>query len=100
MITTIYKCDRCGKEQTDEKQMWGIGVYVTHLPSKPIYKQWEHLKHPIWCRACVDALQLLGFPKPVDPAQTAVKEITLEEKLREIIAEIATEEVQSAIDNR
>ena len=88
MITTTYKCDRCGHEQTDSAQMWHVGVKVSHFPGLALFQPWETSGNKLWCRKCVDELQLLGFPEveklPVEP-QAAV--VSLEDQIREIIRE-------------
>ena len=99
MIKTIYKCDRCGAESILKDQMWSIGLKIVPIESKLEFSFWDLARQPIWCRPCVDELQLLGFPV-VKPSATPPRVVTLEEKLRDLIAEIATEEVENAIDNR
>ena len=86
MITTVYKCDRCGAEQFTEKQMWDVGIYTKHL-FDPVQLRSSRL----WCRACCDVFQLILPPMPnVDPP---VVEITLEEKIREFLRGMIREEV-------
>ena len=84
MITTTYKCDRCGAEQKTDMQMWQVEVYVNHLPGVPRKFHFRTSTSPIWCRKCVDALDLLKGWKP--PAEELEQpKPTLEDQIREII---------------
>jgi hypothetical protein len=86
-IVVTYTCDRCGHQQTDDTQMWHIGLKVEHLPKPAKFDYWELDAAPMWCRECVDSLQLLGFrPKQIKENPPPV-EITLEEKIREVMRE-------------
>ena len=98
MITTTYKCDRCGHEQNDNKQMWEVAVSVQHLDSTTRVKREFHYlsKHtPIWCRACIDALGLLSGWKPLEDASQTVAP-TLEDQIREVIRD----EIEAATGGR
>jgi hypothetical protein len=86
-IVVTYTCDRCGHQQTDDTQMWRIGLKVEHLPKPAKFDYWELNAAPMWCRECVDQLQLLGFKPNSTKEIPATVEITLEEKIREIIRE-------------
>ena len=88
-IVVTYTCDRCGHSQPNDTQMWHVGVKVEHCPKPAKFEYWELNGKSLWCRECIDSLQLFGFdPKPTKemPVST-VAEITLEEKIREIMRE-------------
>ena len=34
MITTIYKCDKCGNEQTDRKEFWTVKILMINRDEK------------------------------------------------------------------
>ena len=86
MITTTYKCDRCGYEQPDTKQMWWVEARIKHADTTyNSHGSWSSRANQLWCRACIDRLQLLGFPTPSAVKPPEIREVTFEEKLREII---------------
>lgn len=96
MILVTYKCDRCGHEQANDKQMWNIGVKVTHAPRAAIFGPWETTGMKMWCRKCIDTLQLFGFPRDLKKGEPQPAVVTLEDQIREIIRE----EVQAATGAR
>lgn len=83
MITTTYKCDRCGHEQNTNDQMWTIKVFIDHHGHD---SQWSFNKiNVLWCRACVDEVGFLG--KPSTPNVQEATRGTLEDSFREIVRE-------------
>ena len=89
MITTTYKCDRCGHEQPTHSQMWNVGVACDHWNGRSAFPR----SVAMWCRACVDALCLINEPPPPKAGEPPVVEPSLEDKLREIIRTIVQEEM-------
>lgn len=88
MIVTTYTCDKCGHEQTDDEQMWDIGVSVAYhsFAQRDNYRK-EPVKKELWCRACVVKLGLLSTSSVTsDPSQPETP-LTLEDIIREIIRE-------------
>lgn len=85
---TIYKCDRCGKEQDSPDQMWLVGFVVTSDLYRSTYRVFDpdfnHRRE--WCRACVEEFDLVPRvqtkPLPVGEPQK-----TLEDLIREIVRE-------------
>ena len=85
MITTIYKCDKCGTEQTSPRQMWNVGVVASSIEyptQEPRFKQ-------LWCRKCCDAWHMISIPEP--KKDEVVPQITFEDRIREIIKEVIDE---------
>jgi hypothetical protein len=85
MITTIYKCDCCGKEQDTQEQMWVLAVTVSE--SRTDYRGNHYTpvrKEQLWCRACIEKVKLLPTVK-VQPEE--VKELTIKELVRQIVQE-------------
>lgn len=88
MITTIYKCDECGKEQKTKDQMWDIEIKIG------IHVLKENNK--LWCRGCMAKYSLVSFvekeehPEKVIPPPTFGEklEILLDEHIEEIIGDI------------
>lgn len=93
MITTTYTCDRCGASQITDTQLWAVGVVVVSWGFAPS----SHGGRPtaLWCRKCVDELQLLGRSKPETVITIAPLDVTLEDKLREVIRVIVAEETRT-----
>lgn len=90
--TTIYKCDKCGVEQSTDQQMWDVGVFVTHKPEGYKYTETNYIPKRIqadWCRKCVENVGLLPSDKPKDVEQP--KPATLEDMVREIAAQQVTD---------
>ena len=88
MITTIYKCDKCGHEQETNDQMWNIGVSVSHHGSQ-IGRYETPRGKEMWCRKCIEKLGLLpahgGKPQKPDEPKSAPP--SLEDMVREIVRE-------------
>ncbi len=91
MITTTWTCDRCQKKQDTPEQMWKVGFKVASADNRhsaavdampDIYSM---ANASLWCRDCIDSLELISRPKPKERDVEPPPEITFEEKLREII---------------
>ena len=91
MITTTYKCDRCGHEQADNTQMWNVWIGYACLPYTRGYGTTTGVRDSLWCRPCMETMKVLGAERE-DPKAPVVPPPTLEETIREIIRE----EVQAA----
>lgn len=86
MIITTYTCDKCGHEQTNDNQMWNIGVAIHHQAhdSRYAYSR-EPMVKGLWCRPCIESIGLLcPAPKPDDKDVKPAP--TLEDMIREIVA--------------
>lgn len=88
---TIYTCDRCSVEQNSNKKMWWVGVYISSCDygsstiSRPSVVQQ-------WCNKCVEETGF-RFITPPPNTENPPAQLTLEQKLRSLIGEIALEEV-------
>lgn len=87
---TTYACDRCQTIVAAQDSLYRVGVMCYHQSS---YAQPVQTVEGTadWCRPCCDALQLTGYRKPA-PGKQGPQELTLEEKIREIMRE----EIQNA----
>lgn len=83
MITTIYKCDRCGHEQPHYEQMWDIAVICGHHSWSATHSEREKA---LWCRKCAETFHLLP-PDRKPAAHVLPEKPTLEQLIREIIRE-------------
>ena len=54
MITTIYKCDKCGLEQTTNDQFWNVGVAAQHTNYTFKNTQYVTGKTMQVCRSCLE----------------------------------------------
>uniref|UniRef100_A0A6M3M4F0 Uncharacterized protein n=1 Tax=viral metagenome TaxID=1070528 RepID=A0A6M3M4F0_9ZZZZ len=90
MITTIYKCDRCGQEAPN-MPMWRLEIRALQLPLET--PQGLEVADPRmgcypqadWCRACM--VEVLGLPARAEdprPAEPRKGKPTVEELAREI----------------
>ena len=86
MKTTIYKCDRCGAEDTSNAiRLERVGAFVG---SYQIYQSsGKGLEQPLtkdWCKACrLEA----GFRVHSEPEPVTETPVTLEDLIRELIRE-------------
>ena len=88
MIKYTYICDRCKAEQDTGTQMWKIMLRIQHEASTPNqFDLWAQSSDPLWCRKCVDEMQLIGFPKAKLPNVEYPPDVTLEDKIRAIVQE-------------
>jgi hypothetical protein len=96
MRTTIYKCDKCGKEDTDNKvlDLDIVGVFVGRYERSYTYGTEPRVElKKDWCIDCRISFGLKEKPKD-SPIQ--VTQITLEDMVREIAYKAAC----NAIINR
>ncbi len=88
MIVTTYTCDKCGHEQTDNGQMWNIGVSViSHSHQQQHSYSRGPLKGELWCRPCIVKLGLLPTSKVVNDPPQPDPVPTFEDMIREITRE-------------
>lgn len=79
MITTIYKCDKCGNEQDTDEQFWTVGITAR----TKWHQDMDATERSIQvCRPCLESFgihvsQKKDKPLPAPP--------TVEELIREII---------------
>ena len=87
MITTIYKCDKCGHEQNKSDQMWTLEVGYRHHNSNVEFM--PVMVSALWCRSCVEGI---GFLTTVVPGKKS------EEKpiptIEELILDIVKKEIE------
>ena len=91
---TTYKCDKCGKENTDpnELKLTTIGVGTKSIIYTSNYRESEFdLYDPLRreMEICPDCLSNLGFIRreKTDPKKVEIPYPTLEDVVREIIRE-------------
>ena len=80
MITTIYKCDKCGNEQDTDEQFWTVGITARtkwHRDMNDVVKS-IHV-----CRPCLESFGIYVQKKKDEPLPEPP---TVEELIREIIA--------------
>lgn len=85
MITTTYKCDRCGVEQPTHEQMWEIIFHFRPFDKRP-YQAMQYMPATaLWCRNCCELYPQMLKKKEETP--TPAPPPTLEDLLREVIRE-------------
>jgi|ERR1017187_6304811 hypothetical protein len=100
-ITTTYTCDRCGAVQDIPDQMWRIGIQtqcVTNGNLPVAYAIYAGHNATLWCRKCVDEVQVLGAPPKPKEGEDTPKLLTIDERICAILAEFI-EDVHSNIDH-
>ena len=81
-ITTIYKCDRCGKEQDTHNQFWVVGVAVKHYDFDSNRSMDFHGAKTLHvCRPCLESFGIFAKDKPSEPETPQ----TIESLMRQII---------------
>jgi len=91
MITTIYKCDKCGNTQKTPEQFWRVGVVVNIVTSKLYNVLYESSPHTM--QVCRDCLEHFG----IHPQKKTIESPTYNPPtLEDLIIEI----VNNAIDER
>ena len=80
MITTIYKCDKCGNEQNNNNHFWTVGITATTSQSS---SGTFPIKSMNVCRLCLESLGVYVTKKADEPLPAPP---TVEELIREIIA--------------
>jgi len=76
-ITIIYKCDKCGNEQTTKDQFWHVEIVTSHYSSKCIQKEIDV------CRPCLESF---GINVPEEKEEALPPPPTVEDLIREIIS--------------
>jgi ribosomal protein L40E len=89
MVTTTYQCDRCGAKQSVSDQMWFVGTICYHFRSS--YGTYPPRATALWCRKCADELNLVTARPEPKAGVVAEPEMTIEDKLREIIRTLVAE---------
>lgn len=84
MITTIYKCDKCGSEQETDEQFWTVGV-TAYCSGRYSARggEYDYVEgmHMQVCRLCLEGFGIYAQKKPHEP----VSQPTTEDLIREII---------------
>jgi len=82
VITTTYKCDFRGAEQSNPGQFWHVSVNIRESDNYPAAtKRGAHA-----CRVCAERMGLLPFTRSTPEPRPTVP--TLEELLREVLARL------------
>lgn len=86
-VITIYKCDKCGKEQNDNKQFWTVGVSARcgESPSPGYLHSFVSGKSMQVCRPCLESFGIHIQKK--ENEEVKVQPPTLEDLIRDIVAE-------------
>ena len=82
-VETAYVCDRCGKRQDTDDQMWVVAVQVSHHGYRHDSSPWKSDAR-LWCRECVDQMHVLGVPS-AEKAAKLPPAPTFEDLLREVV---------------
>ena len=78
MITTIYKCDKCGNELPSKEQFWTVEIITSSVYNS------RHSEAVIEvCRPCLESF---GINVPKDKAKILPPPPTVEDLIREIIS--------------
>jgi len=77
MITTIYKCDKCGNEQTTRKKFWDVNILVSCE-----YFTDNRQKRIEVCQSCLESFGILVSE---EKKATLPPPPTVEDLIREII---------------
>ena len=84
-IVTTYTCDRCSHQQTTADQMWNVAISYQHEATHAFSPSVRSKQ--LWCRNCCNKFNIIvDSPKTKDVE--APREITLEDKIREIIRDV------------
>jgi hypothetical protein len=82
-ITTIIKCDRCGK-QCDNGSMFTVNIIVYKGANSTYIGHCEFSQdHADWCEECCVAMHIHPTPKEQTPTPVP----TLEDMVRQIVQE-------------
>ncbi len=86
MIKTTWTCDKCGAVYESATNMWEIGVSLKRCRGDGIGQYQQPRIGPVaeWCRVCVVKA---GLVTPAPAPKVAVEPTTLEDLVREIVAE-------------
>lgn len=88
-IITIYRCDRCEKEQSERTQMWYIGIGVNAV-DPPVNRSIRD--EQLWCRMCVEKMHLLPSVRHDREKEELPPPPTLEDLLTELIERIVEQQ--------
>lgn len=93
MITTTYKCDKCGHTQDTDLNMWTLSIHTTCVnPYNPPFAA----RSVLWCRSCVLPTQLIYTRDGHDDAEgKPIPEPSFEELLKDLLRPMIEEIVES-----
>lgn len=84
-IQTIYKCDKCGAEQSTSNQFWTVGVVAKHGHDQfEFYENFTDGKAMQVCRKCLESL---GIHVSIKEKVVENTPVTIESLIRELICE-------------
>lgn len=83
-IKHIFKCDKCGAEQSTPEQFWTIGVFAT-LHSQGIRNPSETVKDKA-IQVCRNCLEAFGIHRQASNPAALTPMPTIEDLVRQIIA--------------
>lgn len=93
-FSQTFTCDRCNHQQDSDDQMWSVAIAYKHgyaAESHLRYANNMYFQHgKLWCRKCMEELQLLGGMLAIPELGEAEKvkpAPTLEDIIREIVRE-------------
>ena len=79
--TAIYKCDKCGNEQTTDHQFWTVGITAAHWPKQSLWAVEGKSIHV--CRPCLESFGIHAMERDgVNPPP----QLSVEDLVREIVA--------------
>lgn len=84
MITTTYKCDKCGKELDSAGQFWHVGVSAQSINTKLTVGLFVEGKSMQVCRACLESFGIFVRKRPNEPEPPSRP--TIEDLIRDIVA--------------
>lgn len=91
-IKTTYSCDKCQAEQERSMDLWKVGFTLQNAGQVGITAAMND--HQLWCRDCIDSLDLLGKKLMQYNREKAAKAVvlppeppSLEEKLIGVLTE-------------
>ena len=79
-IITIYKCDKCGDEQSTPEQFWKLSVIYKHLGTGCCVNETKGINV---CRKCLESLGINATPKTKESPKYSP--LTIEELIAEIV---------------
>ena len=79
-IITIYKCDKCGAEQSTADQFWKLSVQYEHLGTSICVSGTDGINV---CRKCLESLGIYASPETKESPEYSPP--TIEELISEII---------------
>lgn len=88
-ITTVYKCDRCGKEADNPHDYYHVGVLLNSVYMAT--GRWSASHQQQWCTSCCEKVGIRGslarFHKENEPKEAPPPAPTLEDMVRALIRE-------------